>query len=504
MDDFYDIGMGFTSNEINEHTKLPNHDMVSFGDNYEEETELTSDGRDKNKFSIVYKPDPNIPVPDTTGNGVATEELEIDKNTYTGNINAINAKKIFNVTVNIFQYIRTACDNILALCEFDELSVKTLYENQFKTNPLTKIVYSYYQNIDSSIGINLLKFINDFDPNKINMFDSYIKTINTFDVEIFNLDYCKRNKSGMGFKDVFSNWETFKLKIKEIRALYDYMIKIDCNKLFNNKTILLKKNMKNYNQEESIKVLTIVEFIYKHLINYSKFFDQLLEDLKIFITYFKPRTTQIIIDKSKIIFGVDNKLDPWVSADYHLLKELLKGHDTSLERSKELIKWHNSVVKPNDLFLFLGDLSESEFFDNPHTDPEILKTIISYSNLLHGKKIMFIGNNDTAPLDFYRKCGFSEIYVDPIITKKYIFSHGPIKVINNALNVHGHIHGSKKYWEVDWHNHVDAYYGLWGKPVKLSYLTSKKILDMYYNGCITQHVTFVDEETIKQPSNIKL
>ena len=34
------------------------------------------------------------------------------------------------------------------------------------------------------------------------------------------------------------------------------------------------------------------------------------------------------------------KINPWISADYHLLKELTKG-DTTCERSEEIIKMHN-------------------------------------------------------------------------------------------------------------------------------------------------------------------
>jgi hypothetical protein len=75
--------------------------------------------------------------------------------------------------------------------------------------------------------------------------------------------------------------------------------------------------------------------------------------------------------------------------------------------------------------------------------------------------------------------GFEEVYDKPILGKKYLFSHEP-QIMNNypkdILNIHGHIHGSKKYWDMDAERHLDAYYGLYGKPMRLSELVK------YYNS----------------------
>jgi hypothetical protein len=139
---------------------------------------------------------------------------------------------------------------------------------------------------------------------------------------------------------------------------------------------------------------------------------------------------------------------------------------------------------------------------NSQLAPKIEQKIIECIKRLNGRKIILLGNNDTASTSFYYKAGFEEVYEDPIITRKYIFSHGPIATTTELINVHGHIHGNKKYWDVDWHNHVDAFYALWGKPVKLNYLTNPQTLGLYSNGCISQKGKWVDPEVRKQPMNI--
>ena len=160
---------------------------------------------------------------------------------------------------------------------------------------------------------------------------------------------------------------------------------------------------------------------------------------------------------------------------------------------------HNKIVKPNDVFLFLGDLSEEEFYEAG--SDAIKQKLIDMCKRMNGRKIMIYGNNDITDIDFYhRKCGFIEVYKNPILTKKHGFSHGPIDT-GDVMNVHGHIHGSKQYWGIDYHNHIDVYYGVWGQPVKLSYLDNKQIQQFYYNGCITKTPDFVDPEVIKTYSN---
>jgi calcineurin-like phosphoesterase family protein len=228
---------------------------------------------------------------------------------------------------------------------------------------------------------------------------------------------------------------------------------------------------------------------------------EISENICLFFKQITPNNKfEIYKDPSKIMYKID-KLNPWVSSDYHLLKELIKGADSNFEFTKKIIEMHNSVVKPNDLFLFLGDLSESELFTQNMKKAQ--EDLIGLCRLMNGKKIMITGNNDLCPDDFLKKCGFIEIYRDPVLLEKICFSHGPIPCKPGIINIHGHIHGNKTYWINTYGDYIDAFYGLWGGPVKLDFLTNKKTLQSYRNGCITRlDKIYQDPETTKVPGNL--
>ncbi|MBR1818300.1 MAG: metallophosphoesterase [Bacilli bacterium] len=188
------------------------------------------------------------------------------------------------------------------------------------------------------------------------------------------------------------------------------------------------------------------------------------------------------------IFEEIEKIDPWISSDYHLFKELRKDlQDEEQNKLRKLdtnrvIELHNQRVKPNDVFIFLGDITEEEFADEEYSSlRNIIKTKIK---LLKGKKYMIRGNNDKFEDRFYKDCGFIRIYSEPYIeTENYLFSHYPIKTPKNLgkINIHGHIHGSKSYWGCDFKDKFDVYWRLHDGPIKLS--TIIKEIDAYQNGC---------------------
>ena len=162
------------------------------------------------------------------------------------------------------------------------------------------------------------------------------------------------------------------------------------------------------------------------------------------------------------------KLDPYVVSDYHLLKEL---NTLSTDRhTDKIVKMHNKHIRKNDYVLFLGDLTESEFFNRYNCD--VVMHVGEITKKLNGKKIMISGNNDVGDKVYYRQiCGFVEFYRNiNVETEHFIFSHTPYD--NSAvdkLNVHGHNHGSKNYFGVSTENHIDVYHQLWDNvPRRLS------------------------------------
>lgn len=163
------------------------------------------------------------------------------------------------------------------------------------------------------------------------------------------------------------------------------------------------------------------------------------------------------------------RFDPYIVSDYHLLREL-KSLSVERQHTSEIVRMHNRHIKKNDYVFFLGDLTESEFFES--YDIDTLMRIGDITKRLNGKKIMIAGNNDVGTGMYYRQiCGFIEYYCNVNIeTENFIFSHTPYD--NSAvdkLNLHGHIHGSKNYFGMSAEKHIDVYHQLWDNvPRRLS------------------------------------
>lgn len=175
--------------------------------------------------------------------------------------------------------------------------------------------------------------------------------------------------------------------------------------------------------------------------------------------------------------------DPWISSDYHLFRELRfdNGHfannlfKESEQQTQQMIGMHQSIVRDNDVFLYLGDLSESEL----ETREDYQEKLIKLVNNLNGIKILIKGNNDTMSNEFYYKCGFIYVWDDiPVFSQKLkvVFSHEPYDICSSQLepewiNIHGHLHMNNDYWNMDWKRHVNVYpkrYNM--SPVKLGTL----------------------------------
>lgn len=192
-------------------------------------------------------------------------------------------------------------------------------------------------------------------------------------------------------------------------------------------------------------------------------------------------------------------MDPIVAGDYHLLKETNKLHsqatyDTYRKQTLDTIEMHNSHVSKDDLVVFVGDISEMELSDPKHI-AELYRMIHS----LNGRKILIVGNNDNFDDAFYHKCGFEYVERKYIAYDNLIFSHIPLnledmKCNSDVVNIHGHIHGSKAYRNMNWKNHIDVYHKVHdNKPLRVSeYL--KNFKDGKYNDYFTTHATFATDD----------
>ena len=154
----------------------------------------------------------------------------------------------------------------------------------------------------------------------------------------------------------------------------------------------------------------------------------------------------------KIHEATNVKGNVWVGTDWHFYKN---KHGLNFKVNKhidEILRNFNKHVKANDTFIFLGDLYDARSIFDVKMVPEIFRI-----KDLKGYKIMIKGNHDVNTNQFYLDLGFDEVYEHEYRLGNIVFSHEPVKVNDDEINIHGHIHFSNNYWDVDSINHLDAY-----------------------------------------------
>lgn len=111
--------------------------------------------------------------------------------------------------------------------------------------------------------------------------------------------------------------------------------------------------------------------------------------------------------------------------------------NTIEEHDQYIISMYNKIVKRDDTCYILGDLGAAGFRVSEAYLIECFKQ-------LNGHKIIILGNHDRYSKSFYRGLyGVKEVYDHPIyISKRIALSHDPIKVDDDVLNIHGHLHNA--------------------------------------------------------------
>lgn len=139
-------------------------------------------------------------------------------------------------------------------------------------------------------------------------------------------------------------------------------------------------------------------------------------------------------------------LNTFIMSDLHL-----DAGDT--DKTDMIVDNINVTVSSTDKLLFLGDF-DAKGKTNKKTIQEFLRRL-SCKNVY-----MLIGNNDGFTIKDYAEMGFKGI-TDTVTFNEtgneIIFSHCPVPVTDSQINVHGHLHGGRKYWNIDWRNHIDVW-----------------------------------------------
>ena len=128
------------------------------------------------------------------------------------------------------------------------------------------------------------------------------------------------------------------------------------------------------------------------------------------------------------------------TADPHFGDEAIRRYEQrpfadTREMDEALITRWNAVVSDVDSVYILGDLG------GQGREREILSR-------LNGTKYLVRGNHDTQGNDYYRACGFAEVYDLPVLFQGFfLLSHEPLYVCRSMpyANLFGHVHASPLY-----------------------------------------------------------
>lgn len=138
----------------------------------------------------------------------------------------------------------------------------------------------------------------------------------------------------------------------------------------------------------------------------------------------------------------------WITTDLHT---------TSGEsRVSKVISTINDRVGDDGHLLILGDLGKASLTAN--MTRQYIESVVS--SIKTKNKYLILGNHDVYSIDDYVQMGFkfvSDELLVPWDNIKLRFTHIPIPVNKDTVNIHGHIHGSNEYWYTTRRHHYDAY-----------------------------------------------
>lgn len=145
----------------------------------------------------------------------------------------------------------------------------------------------------------------------------------------------------------------------------------------------------------------------------------------------------------------------WITTDWHLYSKEWNDHHPHRSKAnlERLTANFSSTIGEYDLLIHLGDICDPEA-----ADYETMKKIISS---IPGRKILVRGNHDTEKDPYYLGLGFDDV-VDVLVIHNMIFTHKPIQVAPDELNIHGHLHSEKLVSPtINGYRHINAFGANW-------------------------------------------
>lgn len=146
----------------------------------------------------------------------------------------------------------------------------------------------------------------------------------------------------------------------------------------------------------------------------------------------------------------------YLVSDIHFYKnETKKNGKASTKKLMDSFRSECKKLSDNDVLIILGDIGHKE------NNPEYNEKIKDFFKSIKCNKILIKGNHDILSDKYYKDCGF--LFVEnEVVYDNIILSHIPVNINKYRFdgvkyNVHGHIHGSNEYYDVDGKNHFDVW-----------------------------------------------
>ena len=163
----------------------------------------------------------------------------------------------------------------------------------------------------------------------------------------------------------------------------------------------------------------------------------------------------------------------WIGADWHFYT---KYNDKLKENPNidKIINNFNRKIKNGDLVIFIGDLYDARRIYNKKEMPKL-----DHIKKLKGYKIFVKGNHDVDPDQTYYDLGFDLVCARHEIGN-LVFTHEPVAVNENQINIHGHLHYCRDYWYIKPTSHIDVY------TARFNYepITVVEAIEKYTDGMI--------------------
>lgn len=375
-----------------------------------------------------------------------------------------------------FNYVKVANNNFSDFINY-LIDLRQQDTQRIKT-PLIRINESYFDKIASK----LLKESKQVCTNNEQLLDKYyslfMENVNKMDLDHQLYIEPEKDKRGKYIQVDNRYYALKEEKMFPLNNAHEFKTGIrHFNKCPLHRRKELAKNLYKYSEEHGFKIpssSSIWNYIPEkiHKLNEGAFHDKLKSgNDRTDIYHIKHNEVESLPEINNILDNI-NEENIYLSSDWHLFQKERKNIFTNakVENINEiLINNQKRVVGKDDVFIFLGDLVNDEFIAK---DELILKV-----SQLHGYKILVLGNNDVFEEEFYSRCGFN-VVVKSFKWKNLIFTHAPIDVPSEYINVHGHIHGSRSYINTSSSNHIDVYADLYSyKPISLSHAKN-----LYHKG----------------------